>query len=62
MEMPQPWHRRHALTLASQLPENVADARLILYAVTELVEGFLSRGEEAKSESPNNVVPFTGTN
>lgn len=61
MEMPQSWHRRHALTIASQLPENVSDARLVLMAVNELVEGYLSKSEEGKPEAESNVVPFTGT-
>jgi hypothetical protein len=44
-----PWHRRHALQLASQLPENPIDARLVLRAVAELVDDFLTKPEpEAK--------------
>jgi hypothetical protein len=43
---PQPpgetdWRRRHALTLASQLPDNNADALVILDLVRELVVSFL---------------------
>jgi hypothetical protein len=36
-----PWHRRHAMMLASQLPENTADALIVLRLATVLVEGFL---------------------
>ena len=36
-----PWHRRHAMMLASQLPDNTADARLIMAAMTELLEHFM---------------------
>lgn len=57
MGMPQNWHRRQALMFASQLPENQADAHLIIQAMTELVDTFLSRtsGEDTR---PNNVLPF----
>ena len=46
---PQPpgevdWRRRHALTLASQLPDNPADALVILDLVRELVVTFLQPG------------------
>lgn len=36
------WHRRHALMLASQLPESKRDALLILEASRELVEKFIN--------------------
>jgi hypothetical protein len=35
------WRRRHALTLASQLPEDNADALAVLDLVRELVVSFL---------------------
>ena len=35
------WHRRQAITLASQLPDNPADALMVLQAARELVETFL---------------------
>jgi hypothetical protein len=37
-----PWHRRHAVMLASQLPEDVADSVIILRLTMELTEGFLT--------------------
>jgi hypothetical protein len=37
-----PWHRRHAVMLASQLPEAAADAVIVLRLTMELVEGFLA--------------------
>jgi len=58
MGIPLAWHRRHALTIAGQLPENLADARLVLEAVSELVEEFLIKSEAAEPERPTNVVPF----
>jgi hypothetical protein len=38
----EPWHRRHALQLASQLPEKIEDARLVIKATQELLEDFLA--------------------
>jgi hypothetical protein len=35
------WHRRHALTLASQLPDGRDDALAVLECVRELVTAFL---------------------
>jgi hypothetical protein len=51
-----PWHRRHALMLASQLPENSADARLVIQAVTELLDTFMA--DTADTDRSSNVVPF----
>jgi len=62
MGMPLAWHRRHALTIASQLPDNVADARLILAAVSELVDDFLSKSDPGDQERAKNVVPFVSPN
>lgn len=58
MGMPMMWHRRHALLLASQLPENHADADLVLQALRELLETFLSEAAEREPERPSNVLPF----
>lgn len=58
MGMPLAWHKRHALLIASQLPENPADARLVLEAITELVETFIARGDGEQAERPSNVLPF----
>jgi hypothetical protein len=38
------WRRRHALTLASQLPDNPADGLIILDLTRELVVSFLQAG------------------
>lgn len=57
--MPQNWHRRQAMVLAGQLPENHADALLVLQAVHELVEGFLCKHEDAAPvRTASNVLPF----
>lgn len=39
--MPDTWHRRHAIQLAAQLPENPEDALLVLELTRQLVEEFL---------------------
>jgi hypothetical protein len=58
MGTPLLWHRRHAIMIAAQLPENVADARLVLQAIQELMDTFL-RDERPKSpERSENVLPF----
>lgn len=59
MRKPLAWHRRHALNIAGQLPENVADARLVLQAVEELVEGFLNQAPDDERRAAN-VLPFGG--
>src|SRR5882672_3876833 len=41
-----PWHRRHAVMLASQLPEDTLDALIILRLEIELVEGFLAGSDK----------------
>jgi hypothetical protein len=41
----QNWHRRHAVMLASQLPEETEDALAVLRLATELVTGFLAADE-----------------
>jgi hypothetical protein len=43
------WHRRQAVAIASTLPEDIADAKIILQLAMELVDGFLS---EAKLTMP----------
>jgi hypothetical protein len=35
------WHKRHALMLASQLPDNADDARAVLREVQNIVDGWL---------------------
>ncbi len=59
MGMPVAWHRRQALMLASQLPESTEDARMILRALEELLETFLSGGTAEAHLPPSNVLPFS---
>jgi len=49
------------MVLAGQLPENTEDALLVLQAVHELVETFLSHPEAAApaKKKAANVLPFT---
>ena len=58
MGTPLLWHRRHAMILAGQLPENHADAELVIQAVQELLDTFLKEGEVQEPERAGNVLPF----
>lgn len=46
------WHRRQALQLASQLPENAADANVVIRELQYLVDTWL----HPVSDTPSNVV------
>lgn len=61
MGIPLSWHRRHALMLASQLPENTADAELVLEAMQELVHMFLARAPKSDKDRANNVLSFAAS-
>ncbi len=56
----EPWHRRHAVSLASQLPENPTDALLVLEATRELLTTFMSPGNGTTDMLAANVVAFKG--
>lgn len=59
MGTPLGWHRRQALALGSQLPDNITDALLVIEALKELVDGFLvGHPEEDAPARPANVLPF----
>lgn len=58
MGMPLPWHRRHALLLASQLPEDTNDAKMVMAALAELMDTFLAQPVATTAELANNVLPF----
>jgi hypothetical protein len=53
------WHRRHAVMLASQLPEETEDALAVLRLATQLVTGFLAVDEPAKKPAPV-IAPIGG--
>jgi hypothetical protein len=52
------WHRRHAIQLASQLPEGNEDAMIILGLMARLVTDFL----DAPEPTPAPVVVLIGGN
>lgn len=54
---PEPWVRRHALHLASQLPDDPEDALAVLAYARELVE-FMSRDHQPTRATPV-LVPFS---
>lgn len=58
MGIPSAWHRRQALMLAAQLPENLADAKLVIEAVQEVLETFLAKAPPQTAEAASNVLPF----
>lgn len=58
MGTPLGWHRRQALVLASQLPDNQADALMVLQATRELVEKFLLDSHDGEEPLAANILPF----
>jgi hypothetical protein len=48
----EPWHRRHALTLASQLPDGHDDALAVLECARELVTAFLQADAPEPVKAP----------
>jgi hypothetical protein len=61
MAIPQAWHRRQALLLAAQLPDDRADARLVVEAVRELLDTFLAEVPGKVAEIASNVLPFASS-
>lgn len=53
-----PWHRRHAVHVVSELPDDTDDALIVLKLAGELVADFLAEREEAKR--PGTVVLIGG--
>jgi hypothetical protein len=51
-----PWHRRHAMQIACQLPEDTADALMVLKLATVLVEGFLICSEKPEPAKVLTIV------
>jgi hypothetical protein len=60
MGMPLQWHRRQAIMLASQLPDNTADALIVIEAMNELVRSYLMAVPAEKTAAAANVLPFAG--
>ncbi|WP_369723644.1 hypothetical protein AB8Z38_06700 [Bradyrhizobium sp. LLZ17] len=54
------WHRRQAIVLASQLPENTEDALAVLRLASQLVTDFLA--EDEPTHKPASVVVLIGGN
>jgi hypothetical protein len=51
-----PWHRRHAVMLASQLPEDTSDALIVLRLAIELAEGFLADSDKHEPAKVLTIV------
>ncbi len=55
------WHRRLALGLSAQLPDNAEDARAVLECIEELVETFLyPQPVSGAGEVQDRVLLFAG--
>jgi len=55
------WHRRLALGLSAQLPDNAEDARAVLDCIEELVESFLyPRPAADAGDDQDRVLLFVG--
>jgi hypothetical protein len=50
------WHRRHALTIASKLPDGRDDALAVLDCVRELVATFLQSDSPDPAKAPVVVL------
>jgi hypothetical protein len=59
MKTTENWHSRHALMIASDLPDNIEDARAVLRLVSEIVEGFFAKPEQRDTDR-TNVVTLDG--
>ncbi|MCU1293061.1 MAG: hypothetical protein JWP08_1911 [Bryobacterales bacterium] len=55
--MCESWHRRHAVQIAAQLPENPEDALIVLDLAKSLVEGFL-KDQPRPLERDADIVAF----
>jgi hypothetical protein len=53
--MAEKWHKRHALMLGSQLPENASDANAVIRELQDLVDSWLHPAE-AQIPAPSNVL------
>jgi len=56
--MPLQWHKRHAIIMASQLPDSHADAMLVIEALKDLAESFLHAGPAEAGAPAPNVLTF----
>lgn len=57
-KMPENWHRRHAIQIAAQLPEDPADALRVLELTKQLVEEFLGPQTALDRAVGADVLPF----
>lgn len=46
------------MTMAGQLPENMADAQLVLAALHDLLDNFMGQSPAAEPSRGTNVLPF----
>jgi hypothetical protein len=49
------WLRRHALYMASNLPDDIEDARAVVRVLSEIVEGFFAEPQQRDVDGSNVV-------
>jgi len=54
------WHRRHAIMLAGQLPDDKEDALMVLRLATQLVTDFLAEPEQAEKPAAPVIALVRG--
>jgi hypothetical protein len=54
------WHKRHALCLASQLPDNASDANAVIRELQHLVDTWLHPAEEPPAVQGGHPGPGSG--
>ncbi|WP_048756600.1 hypothetical protein [Afipia felis] len=54
------WHRRHAIQIAAQLPEDAKDALIVLDLAKSLVETFLDDKEDQAVLARRSLVAVPG--
>ena len=57
-QMPDNWHRRHAIQIAAQLPEGPEDALMVLELTRQLIEGFLMPQPARERDLGADVIRF----
>ena len=55
MKTTENWHSRHALMIASDLPDNIEDARAVVRVLSEIVEGFFAEPQQRDVDGSNVV-------
>lgn len=60
-ETPQSWHKRHALNIVAQLPDNAQDAALVLTLAQHLFTTFLQEAPQSATNGLGKVIALWGS-